>query len=731
MIACLTLTGLNTPGSLLAGDCDSVSDIEWMIGHWSARSETRLTTESWVRSGEHGAQGHGRAYSVPDFRLKSSESISLGEASGAVFFTAEVAHNAAPVSFRLTACDDNTAVFENPDHDFPTRIAYTMDEAGHLRADVSGPDGGGFSIPYVPAPWLGERRIALTFDDAPRGDTRYFSGVERTRQLIDSLARVDAPPVIFFSTTRGLDEGGDARMRSYQEAGHYVGNHSDTHQRIARIGVKAFVEDVRTAHAKISGYPNFVPLFRFPFLNEGRDIESRDRIREALAEMGYRNGYVTVDNYDFYMDSLLQRAVEQGREIHLEALGRAWVESLMQSVRFYADMADRHIGHNPAHTLLLHENDLAALFVDELVEALRAEGWAVIDALAAYDDPMASVVTTTLFNNQGRVAAIAEQNGVSRRSLVHANEDTGNLDLAFEKYGAFGAPYPWHPRDSDLLFSSNRDGNSEIYLLAAGSGEWLNLTQHPAGDNFPVWSPDGQRIAFQSSRNGKLDVFVMNADGSGLVQLTGHADHDYLPSWTADGNQITFVSWRREAGENVANNHVYIMNADGSDQRRLLEETPGVSATVQWTADGNAFIQTRRTGPEAVDLFLAGLDGREARRLTDDGRFNSAPHLSPSGDLLAFYSELDIRSRLDVMALDGSGRRTVLDHDRSWYPRWSPDGCWLIYTAAARVDQQDDLDIRAIRADGSGDWLTLVSGSGREAEGSWRPVTETPELTCN
>lgn len=49
-------------------------------------------------------------------------------------------------------------------------------------------------------------------------------------------------------------------------------------------------------------------------------IEIRDKIRDVLKEMGYQNGYVSVDNYDWYMDVLLQNAVKEKKHIHLEKL---------------------------------------------------------------------------------------------------------------------------------------------------------------------------------------------------------------------------------------------------------------------------------------------------------------------------------------------------------------------------------------------------------------------------
>ena len=282
------------------------------------------------------------------------------------------------------------------------------------------------------------KRIALTFDDAPRGDSRALTGDERTRMLIENLAQAGSPPVIFYSRAKGIEEHGDARMRAYQQAGHYIGNHTFSHQRIDKLGIDAYVADIKAAHDMLSQYENFVPLFRFPFLDEGRDVETRDQLRQVLKDLGYGNGYVTVDNYDFYIDSLLQKALEQGRVVNMENLGRVYVETMMQAVSFYADIADQYLDHAPAHTLLLHENDLAAMFVGDLITALRNEGWTIIDARQAYADPIANVEPKTLFNGQGRVAAIAHTLGARRRDLVHPAEDTEFLDLLFERHKVFG-----------------------------------------------------------------------------------------------------------------------------------------------------------------------------------------------------------------------------------------------------------------------------------------------------
>ena len=136
----------------------------------------------------------------------------------------------------------------------------------------------------------------------------------------------------------------------------------------------------------------------------------------------------------------------------------------------------------------------------------------------------------------------------------------------------------WSPEDAGILFSSDRNGNLEIYTKKADDTTWVNLSMNKAGDNWPVWSPDGNKIVFQSTRAGKLDVWIMNKDGSDQKRLTTRSDHDYLPSFTPDGTRITFISWRTESRDEGRKPRIYIMNIDGSNQSRLVEKSPNTSS---------------------------------------------------------------------------------------------------------------------------------------------------------
>lgn len=281
------------------------------------------------------------------------------------------------------------------------------------------------------------QEIALTFDDAPRGDGLLYTGLKRSEILLKKLEQYNVPQVAFFCTPGNKDAVSLLRLKKYGQAGHIIANHSYTHPQIADVGVDEYILDIKKADTALNKLPGFRPWFRFPYLNEGREESTRDRIREALKEMGYINGYVTVDNYDWYLESMYQQALKEHKKINYDLLKDLYIEHIWESIRFYQNIALKTLKRSPKHVLLLHENDLAALFLDDLISFLRGEGWTIISPEEAYQDPIANHIPDVLMNGQGRVAAIARERGVAPRELVQESEDEQYLEEYFMKRKVF------------------------------------------------------------------------------------------------------------------------------------------------------------------------------------------------------------------------------------------------------------------------------------------------------
>lgn len=295
-----------------------------------------------------------------------------------------------------------------------------------------------FLLLVMPIAAMAEKRVALTYDDAPRSDGQVFTGPERATALIDALGSVDAGPVAFFVTTRGFEQNGEGRERiaRYAAAGHLVANHTHTHPWAHKTDVSAYLTDVDQAIRELEGFDNFRPWFRFPFLDEGRSPEKVKAIAEALNERGLANGYVTIDNYDWYIDSKLQEALKAGRDVDYDALGKLYVNMLLYSAEYYDSVAVQTLDESPVHVLLLHENDLAAMFADELVAAFRKNGWEIVSPDVAYEDPLP--VPSSLRTGQGRVVALANDAGRAPTTMWTWAIDEQMIDVQIERSGAFG-----------------------------------------------------------------------------------------------------------------------------------------------------------------------------------------------------------------------------------------------------------------------------------------------------
>jgi peptidoglycan/xylan/chitin deacetylase (PgdA/CDA1 family) len=275
------------------------------------------------------------------------------------------------------------------------------------------------------------REIAITLDDAPREDTKHFDGATRTAKLIATLKSAKVAQIAFFCNSVRMDASGAARIHAYADAGHLIANHSHTHADLHQVGVQSFVAEIDSADQVLRGVANFRPWFRFPYLHEGKTIEVRDTLRSELKKRGLLSAYVTVDTYDWYMDGIFQEAIAAGKKIDFDRLRNAYVDLLSDSIEFYDEVAVKELGRSPRHVLLMHENDLAAMYLGDLVARLRKNGWKIISPELAFRDPIASVEPDTLLLGQGRVMAIAATKGYTgpRRRW----EDEKKLQQEFER----------------------------------------------------------------------------------------------------------------------------------------------------------------------------------------------------------------------------------------------------------------------------------------------------------
>lgn len=262
--------------------------------------------------------------------------------------------------------------------------------------------------------------------------------------------------------------------------------------------------------------------------------------------------------------------------------------------------------------------------------------------------------------------------------------------------------------DNQIAFDTDRDGNSEIYVMNPDGTGLMRLTNNAARDAEPFVSPDGTQILFVSDRDGDNDIFVMNADGTGPTNLTSSPGSDNEPAWSPDGATIVFSSDRNGDSE------VFVMNADGSGQMALTSEV-GRDGLAQFSPDGTKIVFTSELGG-ALNIWVMNADGSGVKtQLTNTDSLDFAPAWSPDGSQIVFTSERDGNREIYVMTSSGSGQ-TNLSNDPAadLAPQWSPDGSQIAFAS----ERDGNSEVYVMTSTGLSQ-TNITNNPARDFEVSW------------
>jgi dipeptidyl aminopeptidase/acylaminoacyl peptidase len=261
---------------------------------------------------------------------------------------------------------------------------------------------------------------------------------------------------------------------------------------------------------------------------------------------------------------------------------------------------------------------------------------------------------------------------------------------------------------------------ADVWSMSADGSAPVRLTDHPAQDFSPAFSPDGARIAFTSDRDGDQEIYVMNADGSGQTRLTTAAGNDTSPAFSADGSRVAFTSDRD------GNQELYVIGVDGSGETRLTTSAANERGPA-FSADGTRLAYSSDQDGDQ-EIYVMAPDGSNPTRLTDNAANDYDPTFAPDSLALAFTGNRDGGiAQVYVMNGDGSGQFNVSNDAASHYsyqPAFSPDGQRIALTAFAYCPPGHlcgailNGGIRVRNRDGSGETL-LDENGGANSEPDW------------
>ena len=221
-------------------------------------------------------------------------------------------------------------------------------------------------------------------------------------------------------------------------------------------------------------------------------------------------------------------------------------------------------------------------------------------------------------------------------------------------------------------------------LLAAPVAE-AQRPRAPVNGGGPQVSPDGRYVLFSSEREGRPDLWLVREDGTGARRLTDSPEHESTPEWLGDGRRVAYGVHDRQTDTT----RVYVLPIDGGAPTLLAAGRGYRGAAV--SPDRRRLVVSAGTWPimhlEVVDV-VTGV----RRPLTSAGRgFDYGARWSPDGRQVA-YVAVDTATRegrIVIADADGANARTLVAGRGVEQPAWSRDGRWIAYQRSGGRDTHD------------------------------------------
>lgn len=233
-----------------------------------------------------------------------------------------------------------------------------------------------------------QKHLAITIDDPTVEETPKLNWQMRDSLILKTLDKHKIKVALFVCGMRVDNLSGRVLLGNWDSRNHMICNHSYSHLYFnsKSISSEGFINDFKKGDTTIKAYRNYTQLFRFPYLKEGNTVEKRDSMRAALNKLGYKNGYVTIDASDWYIDALITKKLEEDIHADLTPYKEYYLKHILARANYYDSLAHLVFKRKINHTLLIHHSLLNALFLDDLLSSLEANGWKLIDAKKAYED---------------------------------------------------------------------------------------------------------------------------------------------------------------------------------------------------------------------------------------------------------------------------------------------------------------------------------------------------------
>ena len=278
---------------------------------------------------------------------------------------------------------------------------------------------------------------SITMDDFYWTNPVKLTATARNEAILGTL-RQHSHQAALFVIGRNIDSAeGKELLTPWDKSGHMIGNHTYSHRAYSapEANVAAYQEDILRAEALLKEFPRFRKYFRFPMLKEGETVEKRDAMRSFLAQHGYRNGHVTIDNSDWAIDQRLTARLKKDPTADVKPYRDFYLEHMWARAEYYDKLARRVVGRPIRHTVLVHFNLLNGLFLGDLIEMFKRKNWQLIDAEEAFTDRVFASNPKVVPAGESIVWSLAKEKRKIAKSLRYPAEDSVYEKARMDKLG--------------------------------------------------------------------------------------------------------------------------------------------------------------------------------------------------------------------------------------------------------------------------------------------------------
>ena len=268
-------------------------------------------------------------------------------------------------------------------------------------------------------------QFSITMDDYHWRNAVKQTAHERNQSILDTLGKHSIKAAAFVIGRNIEDQEGKDLIAAWDKAGHLIGNHTHSHRNFnaPEADLKAYQEDILRAEALLKEFPRFRKYIRFPMLKEGDTPAKRDLMRAFLAQNGYRNGHVTIDNSDWAVDQRLTARLKKDPDADVKPYREFYLEHMWARAEYYDSLARRVAGRPVKHTILTHFNLLNGLFLNDVIQMLKRKGWEPINAEDAFTDSVFLAQPNVVPAGESIIWSLAKEKGTIAKTLRYPAED--------------------------------------------------------------------------------------------------------------------------------------------------------------------------------------------------------------------------------------------------------------------------------------------------------------------